>query len=63
MSITWIVMYQTDFGLNPCFNGICSMRPLSLAVALTKRRLNPCFNGICSMSAYVMRGLKRDLQS
>ena len=38
-------------GLNPCFNGICSLRLESvLMVRLVSRGLNPCFNGICSLS-------------
>ena len=38
--------------LNPCFNGICSLRikHLSIMANLTFS-LNPCFNGICSLSA------------
>ena len=40
-------------GLNPCFNGICS---LSLGILVEKDKrfcLNPCFNGICSLSRYI----------
>ena len=39
--------------LNPCFNGICSMRVVCLdSCGNVLGCLNPCFNGICSMSAF-----------
>ena len=39
--------------LNPCFDGICSMREALRALkALMFPCLNPCFDGICSMRAY-----------
>ena len=36
--------------LNPCFNGIYSMRAGGAFIELQAASLNPCFNGICSMS-------------
>ena len=38
-------------GLNPCFNGICSLTVLDWE-SFTGNRfcLNPCFNGICSLT-------------
>ena len=36
--------------LNPCFNGIYSLRELSLRYAVRAIGLNPCFNGIYSLS-------------
>ena len=38
------------YGLNPCFNGICSMRQGWEEQSVEADGLNPCFNGICSMS-------------
>ena len=41
-------------GLNPCFNGICSLSAPGLievpSVDWLPTSLNPCFNGICSLS-------------
>ena len=38
-------------GLNPCFNGICSLSLQNCNYcSYLKKRLNPCFNGICSLS-------------
>ena len=37
------------YGLNPCFNGICSMRQGWEEQSVEADGLNPCFNGICSM--------------
>ena len=38
----------TRLGLNPCFNGICSMSNQQRC-GKCLCCLNPCFNGICSM--------------
>ena len=42
--------------LNPCFNGICSMRVYKLRYRYTGdfKGLNPCFNGICSMRVWTL---------
>ena len=46
-------------GLNPCFNGICSMSlECGEIVQIQGCCLNPCFNGICSMSEGVPSSLK-----
>ena len=36
--------------LNPCYNGICSMRGQKIGFKGANGGLNPCYNGICSMS-------------
>ena len=41
---------KVDPRLNPCSNGICSMRSYQRHVVPIRARLNPCSNGICSMS-------------
>ena len=41
-------------GLNPCFNGICSLRVTLLLSILMVFSLNPCFNGICSLRTKTM---------
>ena len=46
----------TRLGLNPCFNGICSMSLIFMKLPSQKLSLNPCFNGICSMSVTSPRG-------
>ena len=35
--------------LNPCCNGICSLRWCVTAPARRRKSLNPCCNGICSL--------------
>ena len=35
--------------LNPCFNGICSLRKEKKKKKILIESLNPCFNGICSL--------------
>ena len=43
---------QRKQGLNPCSNGICSLRGFDIAVARESGSLNPCSNGICSLSSF-----------
>ena len=49
---TLIVMKITRvIGLNPCFNGRCSVRRQVREHGHSVDGLNPCFNGRCSVSA------------
>ena len=41
--------------LNPCFNGIWSLRRIDLSNPML-HRLNPCFNGIWSLRAQEISG-------
>ena len=42
-------VFSVDLGLNPCCNGIYSMRLSHLNITYIVVRLNPCCNGIYSM--------------
>ena len=46
---------NNNAGLNPCFDGICSMSWCSRSQPYAVGRLNPCFDGICSMSSVARR--------
>ena len=50
---TLCVGIATIVGLNPCCNGIYSMRLFILLIILIITSLNPCCNGIYSMSHIV----------
>ena len=41
---------ERSVGLNPCYNGICSMSWKAITEYKQHKSLNPCYNGICSMS-------------
>ena len=43
-------LYDNARSLNPCCNGIYSMRAFNCSQLWKKRSLNPCCNGIYSMS-------------
>ena len=45
-------------GLNPCFNGICSLRRRKVALKDKTECLNPCFTGICSLRLELCKGKK-----
>ena len=49
--------------LNPCCNGIYSMRYSWAAAEARLTGLNPCCNGIYSMSASRKEAILRELQS
>ena len=53
----WEISVNTEFdsvkGLNPCFNGICSLRIMETIDFDLYECLNPCFNGICSLSLHL----------
>ena len=43
-------MGTTNFRLNPCFSGICSLSHGTSVEYVLEYGLNPCFSGICSLS-------------
>ena len=47
-------------GLNPCCNGICSVRPRTLKTSCRPESFNPCCNGICSVRRWA-QALNRKL--
>ena len=49
---------KNNTGLNPCYNGICSMSEVSSEIKKQLPRLNPCYNGICSMRHVTLHDLK-----
>ena len=52
------VAVEFNMCLNPCFNGICSLRMGNKVLEKNQESsLNPCFNGICSLSTRKMTDL------
>ena len=49
-------------GLNPCFNGICSLTGASQTKTTRTAGLNPCFNGICSLTRPIFSGTLQECE-